>query len=312
MTDGILSEDEIETMLNAAKLSMNNPDVLQGVTSGQDSHDNESNSKINNFANAVAVNITKKITDFLRKNVLATKQKITLVKVKDFGEMNRNGMFTLFNFSSETDKCLLFISIELIHQIINSLYGGQINAKERVVDSLGKVSLIISEKISQIFLNACHESVPNSGKVKLSILEADTFLDVNAIFGRNNLVSHLEFNLNIDSVDMEFVLVMPENFLLPKFDGENFNVGEGGVAIHEKKFWKNAMKEELVDSSVTLTASLPEIKLSLNDFMKMKTDDLIPISNPNHAYICMNNIKLFNALIGKGGERLVAKVLNQI
>jgi flagellar motor switch protein FliM len=80
----------------------------------------------------------------------------------------------------------------------------------------------------------------------------------------------------------------------------------------DSESWRTAIEAQVVDSSVTVCVSLPEISIKASDLVALKNGDLIPIGDPTLVYVCLNNTRLFCGNAGQANSSRVVKILSEI
>ena len=72
------------------------------------------------------------------------------------------------------------------------------------------------------------------------------------------------------------------------------------------------IKKDIISSSVTLIATLDDIKLKIKQIMELKSGDLIPISDPTVVFLTHNNKKIFKGTAGQANTKRVVKIEENI
>ena len=72
-----------------------------------------------------------------------------------------------------------------------------------------------------------------------------------------------------------------------------------------------AIENQVVDSNITIIASLPEINFKAKDLMSLKNGDLIPIGDPTLVDVYLNDVKLFCANAAQANSKRIIKILGE-
>lgn len=252
----------------------------------------------------------KNLSSFFRKKVVVKSKSFNPAKLSTcLNENADKNVYSMFRIMPHDYFGIFIIDLLFLHQAINLLYGGRISATETLITTPGKIGTIVAEKIVQLCLSCFSQGCQEYGDIVCDIMKTTSVLNLISNMGLSDddPVFLLELGLFLDEIEVPLKLVLSEEFLkafIPTKKEENKH--------REKDFWKSAIKTQVVDSLVTINVTLPDISVRVSDFMILKSGDVIPISDPTAAYICLNNIKLFRATTGQSNNKRVAKVINQI
>jgi flagellar motor switch protein FliM len=76
--------------------------------------------------------------------------------------------------------------------------------------------------------------------------------------------------------------------------------------------WAKSMREELMLADVTLSATLAQTTVTLEDVRKLKVGDIIPISMPKTVTTMVENIPVFRATYGEHNDKAALKITSII
>lgn len=305
----ILTSEEVEAILKASQ------DQSQDLSSLVAAEVNPKQGKQFSYGlvniNEVTRNeCEKNLSSFLRKKILIKSKSLNATKLAPcINENSDKNVYSLFRIMPSDYYGMFIIEYVFLHQAINLLYGGRVNKSEPTMATPGKIGTIIAEKISQLCLSCFTTACSEYGDITCDVIKTTPVLNLISNVGMSDEdpVFLMELTLLLDEIEAPLKIVLPEEFL------SNFIPARREDNKHrEKDFWKSAIKTQVVDSLVTINVTLPDISIKVNDFLALKSGDLIPISDPTAAYVCLNNIKLFRATTGQANNKRVAKILNQI
>jgi flagellar motor switch protein FliM len=196
----------------------------------------------------------------------------------------------------------------LLNQVINLLYGGQPNPNDTDIEAPGKIGVMIAEKVCQLTLGGFTQVCHDYGIVSAEVTKTGMLQQLKSNLAMEDNIYVLDLSVSLDDVETNAQLMLPENFMHEFI----FTQTVGESQHREKDFWRKAIKTQVVDSLVTVSVTLPDMPLRVNEFMALKEGDTIPISDPTLVYVCLNNLKLFRAKAGQANSKRVAKILSQI
>jgi flagellar motor switch protein FliM len=296
----VLSNEEVEAILKVSQDT--NQDLSTREPESQNSY------ILSNINDLTRLECEKILISFLRKKVTLTIkpfQDSTLSTcLRDTEEKN---VYCAFKISSKKDSYgLCIISPALLHQTINLLYGGSISTNN-VTENPGKIGTILAEKICKRFLEGFVLGCQEYGTFSFEITKTSVLSNLTSNLHTADEVYLLSMSVLFDEVETTLKLMIPLNFL-----DELIHTKAGEIKHRDRDSWRNTIKNEVIDSYVTVSVALPDISMQVNDFMGLKEGDMIPIGDPTLVYVCLNNLKLFNALAGQSNAKRVAKIIGQI
>lgn len=304
----VLSTDEVNALL---RVTQENGSDLTKITSESITEDDRS------ISHKALVNITeltwseceKLLSSFLRRKITVKSKGFNHGTLADcLAGKGDSHVYTVFLLTPNNYYGLAMVDLPLLHQMINTLYGGQNNDKGPVMATPGKVGAIVGEKIGQIALEAFALACREYGTVTSETIKTVTLPNLISKFSLDDRVYALELLVYFGEVETSLTIMIAEEFLY-KFIPAN---ATPETPTSETRSWRNAIEHQFVDSSVTLTVSLPEISIKASELMALKSGDLITIPDPTQVSICLNDTKLFHAKAGQAHNTRVVKILGEI
>lgn len=305
----VLSSEEVDAIL---KVTQDNPSNTNlGSTPAENAGDNTQRNTmmLNNTAEATKIELEKIINSFLRKKIGIRTQsfeKKTLATCLQ--EAAEKSVFSVFRVMPSGGYGMLVMDLAFLHQIINHLYGGVFNHDETIVEKPGKAGILIAEKFYQLFLTGFAQACQENGVISFEMVKTTSLPNLTSNLEMEDSVYSLELVFSFEDMESTIRCMFAEDFI-QKF---LFHIKKSEVKHREKDFWRTAIKSQVVDSFVTVSVTLPDINLKVSDFMSLKDGDILPISDPTLAYVCLNNLKLFRAKAGQSNSKRVAKIVAQI
>lgn len=297
----ILSSEEVDAIIKAAQTASQDTDSAAPVD----------NSNINsNALNRIIVNLIeeleKKLSVLLRRKITITHNPIRDSKIEEFEQPTEpSPCYSDFKLDPLGSSLMTIIDADFISLTLNLLYGGK--AQNSIENKIGNVGIITAEKIGSMIIDcleiACAELSKFTHKATKSSLVLSTVNNIDA----NEKIYVVEFKCVIDEIDTNFKLLLPEEFLIKMIP-----VKTGTGKHKERDFWRSAIKSEVIDSYVTVSTVLPDIKIKLKEFRQLKVGDEIEISDPTIVYVRLSDLKLFRGLAGQSNAKMVVKIVGQI
>ncbi|MFZ2315442.1 MAG: FliM/FliN family flagellar motor switch protein [Gammaproteobacteria bacterium] len=304
----VLSTEEVEELLKATDGSGNDLSVLL-ANGGNNNEQVKNEHLLNNLVEALRLHSEKLLSSFLRKKIAIKSNPFNASQLNTcLNEITPQHVYAVFR-ASPKEKCgLIIIDMMLLHQAINLLFGGKIDATETVITHPGQIGLLISENIAQIFAAAFVKATNEYETIECEVLKIDILPNLPTNYALDDSVRTLELPVMLDELQTSVKYIFSDcllNGLMPAGDAQ-LN------PLHDKTIWHDQIKSQVVDSYVNVSIALTEINMSVKDFMALKQDDVIPVADPTQVYVCLNNTKLFKATAGQANSKLVAKITSKL
>jgi flagellar motor switch protein FliM len=306
----ILSSEEVDAILKVTQEN-NNPQIISSTTDqgGSSEQSQRATTMLSHIADTTQIELEKIISSFLRKKA---KVKTNAFELKQLSacldKAAEKSVFSVFRIMPNDNYGMFAMDLVFLHQMINHLYGGLSNSEEPAIATVGKVGTIIAEKICQLILSGFAQACSEYGVITSEVVKTSALPNLSSNLVMDDNVYSLEISVMLDEATSNIRFMIAEDFIQKFILGTKKNEAKH----REKDFWRTAIKSQVVDSFVSVSVSLPDVNLKVNDFMTLQEGDIIPISDPTLVYVCLNNLKLFRAKAGQANSKRVAKIVAQI
>lgn len=302
----VLSTEEVDAILKTPVEKNSSASFVENAA--ESNEQDTGNHELDNVIELARVETEKVFTSFFRKKISIKSQPLNSGCVEEFSHKKSDqNIYSVFKIMPHDRYGMIVIGTVFLNQAVSVLYGGQPSAEESTMDSPGKIGMIIAEKISQTalegFVHACQEYQAIDCQVIKTMISPNLTSKVNM----DDMVYAVAWSIYFGDVETTLTLLIPEDLLR-----EFIPIKTKESRRYDSNFWRSAIETQVVDSYVTLTVSLPEIKMKVKDVMALKEGDTIPIGDPTLVYVCLNNIKLFSAYGGQAKSNRVAKIIVEI
>lgn len=307
----ILSSEEVDALSKVAHSSEDDLTKIMSTLAAQREQARTLQSKtFTNIIDLTWSECEKILSAFIRKK--------TNVKFKssDSGklssclvELNEKQVYSVFQVAGYHDYVIVVNPLPFLHQSINALFGGALNPKEAIMESPGKIGLLVAEKLGTLVLEGFSSACKEYGKLSFERVKTVTLTSLISKFSMDEDVYRLTYIVSLGEIESEFTIIIQAKFLdkfLPKETLEESD--ETGI---EHDIWRDAIKSQVIDSDITIIASLPSIRLSAKELLDLKEGDLIPISDPTSVKITLNDVQLFLGQAAQANEKRIVKILDE-
>lgn len=310
----ILSSEEMDALLSVTQNKATDLTELIGVDHSDDkwlSGTAVLNPKaLRNLIELVWSECEKLFTSFLRKKVVVHATDAHLTRFADALKIHtERHVYTTFRLMPGGHFALVIVNMPLLHQAINYIFGGQVNDQDTVIQSPGKVGVIISERICQLAMEAFALAGKEYGAVTFEVIKTVTLPNLITKFSPEDRVYTVELSVFFGDLETSLTLIFMANFLSEFIPA---NVEDLALQAEKHSSWRSAIETQVVDSYVTVNASLPDVTIKAMDLLNLKVGDLIPITDPTSVFVCLNNTKLFSGSAGQANSTRVVKILNEM
>lgn len=305
----VLSTEEVQELLKAAEGNGNDLSVL--LANENASRDQSKNEHLlNNLVESLRVQSEKMLSSFLRKRIAVESGTFAASPLNTcLNEITKQQVYAVFQVAPKETCGLVILDMVLLHQSINLLFGGQVNASDTTISHPGQIGLLISERMAQIFAGAFVQASKEYETIECEVVKTTCLPNLPTNYALEDKVRILELPIVLDDVKTYVKYVFSDSLLKDILPHQEIDFQH---QPQEKVLWQNQIKSQVVDSYVNVSITLADINMSAKEFMALKQDDLIPIADPTQAYVCLNSTKLFKATAGQSNSKLVAKIISKI
>jgi len=76
--------------------------------------------------------------------------------------------------------------------------------------------------------------------------------------------------------------------------------------------WVRALRQDVMDANIPLNVKVVERQINLCDIMGLEAGDIIPVDMPENVTLLANNVPTFKCKLGRSGENLALKIVEQV
>lgn len=266
------------------------------------------NKKISGIIDNFVSLFQRSLSAFLGKKMELGFNSSKFSTVSELNITNPPYILSSVRFAPQNLSGLVFFDYAFIHTIIDILYGAGNYKSDVIISNLGNLGMVIAKKIIELCMASLQEAISEYEKTQITHLKTteQTSLILNQPLSDQffDLTFHADFN----GVNCLFHIAIPDALF------EEMTIKEDIETIENQEplVIKNTIKKDIIDSTVTLIASLQEIKLSITDIMNLKSGDVIPIHDPTIVYLSHNQKVIFKASVGQLNSSRVVKILDTL
>ena len=206
---------------------------------------------------------------------------------------------------------LIVFEPKLVFTILDNYFGGEGRFQARIE---GREFTPTELRIINMVLGVCFEDLAEAWQPVLEIDYEFVHHEVNPQFA--NIVSPSEvvvvssFSIELEGGSGELHITLPYSMLEPI--RELLDTGLQNDRANNDGRWPQAMREEVLQADVNLSATLAKTTMSLNKIVELKSGDIIPINMPELFTVMAEDIPLFRATYGEHNNKAALKIMEQI
>ncbi len=202
---------------------------------------------------------------------------------------------------------LFVIDPKLVFILVDNFFGGEGRFHARIE---GREFTLTEQRITHMMLQNAFHDMEQSWGPALKVTFDYQSTEVNPQFA--NIVSPTEvvvvskFHVELDGGGGDFHVCMPYSMLEPI--RELLDAGVQSDRSERDDRWTEALREGMMDAMVDLICPLTTATMSLNDVIKLKPGDVIPIEMPERVIGYVEELPMIRGYYGSHKSNACIKV----
>ena len=206
---------------------------------------------------------------------------------------------------------LVVFEPKLVFAILDNYFGGEGRFQARIE---GREFTATELRVINLVLQICFKDLKEAWQPVLGIDFEFVHHEVNPQFA--NIVSPSEvvvvstFNIELDGGSGDIHITLPYSLLEPI--RELLDTGLQSDRSDDDSRWPTAMREEIMQAKVELSAKLAEARMTLRKVVDLKPGDIIPIEMPELVVAMAEDIPVFRTTFGEHNNKAALKIMELI
>jgi flagellar motor switch protein FliM len=202
---------------------------------------------------------------------------------------------------------LVVLEPKLVFTILDNYFGGEGRFQARIE---GREFTATELRVIRMVLNLCFKDLTEAWSPVMEVDFEFVNHEVNPQFA--NIVSPSEvvvistFHVELDGGGGDIHITLPYSMLEPI--RELLDTGLQSDRSMDDGRWGKALREEIKLAEVELWAQLAQSTLSVNQLLKLKPGDIIPIDMPKQVVAMVEDVPMFRASFGEHNEKAALKI----
>ncbi|WLI76310.1 flagellar motor switch protein FliM [Kosakonia sp. H02] len=320
MSDSILSQDEIDNLLNGGSNSSSESSATVIPASAEDNikpYDPNTQRRVVRERLYSLEMINERFARQFRIglfNILRRSPDVTAgnIKIQPYHEFARNlpvmTRLNLINMNPLRGTALFVFSPNLVFTAVDNLFGGDGRFPTKAD---GREFTPTEQRIIQRMLSMAREAYDYAWttiyKIRTEFVRSELQVKfTNITSSPNDIVITTPFQVDIGShsgelqICIPFSIIEPIRELLTNPPLEN--------SQHENNQWRNSLATQMRDTELELVVKFAEISTRLSRIMNLKPDDVIPLDRPDQIGGFVNDVPVMTGKYGSANNQYAIQV----
>ena len=315
----ILSQDEIDALLHGVD-EVEEEVVSSGAAPGAVAFDFSSQDRIVRGRMPTLELVNERFARHMRIslfNMMRRTAEVSIngVQMLKFGEY----VHTLFvptslnmvRFRPLKGTALITMEARLVFILVENFFGGDGRYHAKIE---GREFTPTERRIIQMLLKLVFEDYKEAWApvmdVEFEYLDSEVNPAMANIVNPTEVIVVSSFHIELDGGGGDFHVAMPYSMLEPI--RELLDAGVQSDKGDTDLRWSKALRDEIMDVKVGISAKLLETDVSLRLLMELKAGDIIPVEMPESLLISVEDLPTFRGKLGRTSEKIALKITEKI
>ncbi|MFB3306712.1 MULTISPECIES: flagellar motor switch protein FliM [unclassified Pseudomonas] len=205
---------------------------------------------------------------------------------------------------------LFILDAKLVFKLVDNFFGGdgrhaKIEGREFTPTELRVVRMVLEQAF--IDLKEAWQAVM---EVNFEYINSEVNPAMANIVGPSEAIVVSTFHIELDGGGGDLHVTMPYSMIEPV--REMLDAGFQSDLDDQDERWVKALREDLLDVDVPLTATVARRQLRLRDILHMQPGDVIPVELPEELIMRANGVPSFKVKLGSHKGNLALQVIEPI
>ncbi|CRM17027.1 MULTISPECIES: flagellar motor switch protein FliM [Pseudomonas] len=205
---------------------------------------------------------------------------------------------------------LFILDAKLVFKLVDNFFGGdgrhaKIEGREFTPTELRVVRMVLEQAF--IDLKEAWQAIM---EVNFEYINSEVNPAMANIVGPSEAIVVSTFHIELDGGGGDLHVTMPYSMIEPV--REMLDAGFQSDLDDQDERWVKALREDLLDVDVPLSATVARRQLRLRDILHMQPGDIIPVELPNEMIMRANGVPSFKVKLGSHKGNLALQVVEPI
>ncbi|MEO8492166.1 flagellar motor switch protein FliM [Pseudomonas sp.] len=205
---------------------------------------------------------------------------------------------------------LFILDAKLVFKLVDNFFGGdgrhaKIEGREFTPTELRVVRMVLEQAF--VDLKEAWQAIM---EVNFEYINSEVNPAMANIVGPSEAIVVSTFHIELDGGGGDLHVTMPYSMIEPV--REMLDAGFQSDLDDQDERWVKALREDLLDVDVPLTATVARRQLRLRDILHMQPGDVIPVELPEELIMRANGVPSFKVKLGSHKGNLALQVIEPI
>jgi len=205
---------------------------------------------------------------------------------------------------------LFILDAKLVFKLVDNFFGGdgrhaKIEGREFTPTELRVVRMVLDQAFVDL-KEAWHAVLD----VNFEYVHSEVNPALANIVSPSEVVVVSTFHIELESGGGDFHVTMPYSMIEPI--REMLDAGFQSDVSDQDERWVNALREDVLDVNVPLSATVVRRQLKLREILNMQPGDVIPVEMPEDMIMRANGMPAFKVKLGAHKGNLALQVLESV
>lgn len=205
---------------------------------------------------------------------------------------------------------LFILDAKLVFKLVDNFFGGdgrhaKIEGREFTPTELRVVRMVLEQAF--VDLKEAWQAIM---EVNFEYINSEVNPAMANIVGPSEAVVVSTFHIELDGGGGDLHVTMPYSMIEPV--REMLDAGFQSDLDDQDERWVNALRQDVMDVDVPLSATVARRQLRLRDILHMQPGDVIPVEMPDEMIMRANGVPAFKVKMGSHKGNLALQVIEPI
>nr|WP_234985163.1 flagellar motor switch protein FliM [Oceanospirillum multiglobuliferum] len=207
-------------------------------------------------------------------------------------------------------SALFVLDAKLVFKLVDNFFGGDgRHAKIEGREFTPTEIRIVQKVLEQVFVDL-KEAWSTVLPLNFEYIGFEVNPSMANIVSPSEVVVVSTFHIELDGGGGDMHITIPYSMIEPVREELDSGVQSDVDDVDER--WVRALRQDVMEANIPLNVKIVERQIALGQLMGLEAGDIIPIEMPEHVTLLANNVPTFKCKLGRSGENLALKIVEQV
>lgn len=207
-------------------------------------------------------------------------------------------------------SALFVLDAKLVFKLVDNFFGGDgRHAKIEGREFTPTEIRIVQKVLEQVFVDL-KEAWSTVLPLNFEYIGFEVNPSMANIVSPSEVVVVSTFHVELDGGGGDMHITIPYSMIEPVREELDSGVQSDVDDVDER--WVRALRQDVMEATIPLNVTVAERQIPLGEIMGLEEGDIIPIEMPEHVTLLANEVPTFKCKMGRSGENMALKIVEQI